>query len=207
MQLSFTEALEAATPEILDKHFSHFTMSHHTNNSIASTMNAAMKARFDRSTTVDLKERIHDAVQGAVSALFVLFTSEDVRMIGEEKQTPFIEAMKAFSLDLAAEAEAVYMRVREDFLTGKKGRTPASYLLGNTRPVYEFVRLDLGIGMHGLANLRKFEGPEGLGGGTTGQDVSKIYAAIRRGQMHDVVAGMFAKYDGHRIVVVEKAKL
>lgn len=62
-----------------------------------------------------------------------------------------------------------------------KGTKNGAHCLGRTRPLYEFVRNDLGVRIHGLANLRGFkgEGLSGVGERSIGESVSIIYEAIR----------------------------
>jgi phenylalanine ammonia-lyase len=61
--------------------------------------------------------------------------------------------------------------------------------MGNCRPVYEFVRVTLGIRMYGIDNLNSFQ--DGFTEITIGQNVSLIYEAIRDGQLRDVIVGLF----------------
>ncbi|KAH9942216.1 phenylalanine ammonia-lyase [Epithele typhae] len=69
---------------------------------------------------------------------------------------------------------------------------PASEYIGKSRAVYEFVRVTLGIRMHGSENLHNFEMGPGVEDPTVGQDISLIHEAIRDGKMQDVVVGLFA---------------
>lgn len=209
LQSAFTGAFKLVISRALDKHFEPFKVATTTAAQISATLAKVMQARFDRNTGMDLHDRVVDAVRGSTMTLFELFATQPVTssLSKGEHEASYINAMKHFTIDLEQETERLYFQLRDDFLTGKRGKAPAAHLLGNTRPVYEFIRQTLDIPMHGLVNLRMFEGPEGMGKRTTGQEVSKIYNSIRTGRMQEVIAGMFAKYDGQRVHGPTKARL
>ena len=66
--------------------------------------------------------------------------------------------------------------------------------------MYEFVRNDLKIKMHGKENFERFDhlGIDGLVGmaggddGTIGQNITRIYEAIRDGKLQAAVVDTFA---------------
>lgn len=151
---------------------------------------------------MDIKERITSAVEACTTILLQHITSSP--SFKPEQSTALLEAIASFRENLTSDGLKLHEGLREAFLSGKRGPAPASHLLGNTRPLYEFVRKNLAIPMHGLANLHKWEGM-GVEGRTTGQNVSAIYKAIRRGRIGVVMCEMFSSYDGKR--VVEKSKL
>ncbi|KAF8756383.1 Phenylalanine ammonia-lyase [Rhizoctonia solani] len=93
------------------------------------------------------------------------------------------------ALPLANRSGELYARLQGEYLRGERGAAPAAHLLGNTRPVYEFVRVELGVKMHGIDNLNRFE--EGWTGLTVGQNVSVIYEAIRDGKLQEVIASLW----------------
>ncbi|KAL1941427.1 hypothetical protein VTO73DRAFT_7244 [Trametes versicolor] len=82
--------------------------------------------------------------------------------------------------------------LREQYLSGEKGPAPASAYIGRSRPVYEFIRVTLGVHMHGGENLHKFQHGPGVDEQTIGQNISLIHEAIRDGKMQDIVVGLFA---------------
>ncbi|GBE81048.1 Phenylalanine ammonia-lyase [Sparassis crispa] len=96
-----------------------------------------------------------------------------------------------FRKSVADQSEKLLEQLRVAYLTGERGAAPASPLLGKTRPVYEFVRVTLGIKMHGGENLDKFDGGPGVDEVSIGQNISLIHEAIRDGKMQDVVVGLF----------------
>ena len=98
----------------------------------------------------------------------------------------------AFRAALAERMTASLLRLRQQYLSGAKGAAPASAYLGKSCAVYEFVRVTLGIRMHGVENLHDFKAGPGVEDPTIGQDISLIHEAIRDGKLQDVVVGLFA---------------
>ena len=81
--------------------------------------------------------------------------------------------------------------MRAEYVEGGKSAAP---FLGRTRLLYEFVRNELGVKIHGLPNLKGFKG-EGLievGERGIGENVSLIYEAIRDGRMQRTLVGLFS---------------
>ncbi|OCH89865.1 phenylalanine ammonia-lyase [Obba rivulosa] len=92
-----------------------------------------------------------------------------------------------FREQVAVRATQLLVDLRQAYLAGEKGAAPASAYLGRTRGVYEFVRVTLGVRMHGSQNLEGFKEPEV----SIGQSISLIHEAIRDGEMQDIVVGLF----------------
>jgi phenylalanine ammonia-lyase len=126
---------------------------------------------------------------------------------------PLIRAIPAFRIALAERGGALLQDLRRSYLSGERGAAPASRLLAyGTVPVYSFIRVVLGVKMHGWENLNLFdraamgvvdpldlvsmdEGSKGrhsLGfdsrEGTVGMNVSTIYESIRDGKMQRVIS-------------------
>ncbi|KAH9174925.1 phenylalanine ammonia-lyase [Lactarius sanguifluus] len=102
-----------------------------------------------------------------------------------------LSGLSGFNDSVSERATTSLMTLRGAYLAGSRGPAPARDHLTKTQPVYEFVRENLGIGMHGLTNHESF--PDGLDieEATIGENVSLIYEAIRDGQLQWIVAGMF----------------
>ncbi|KAG8850003.1 hypothetical protein FRB91_009457 [Serendipita sp. 411] len=58
--------------------------------------------------------------------------------------------------------------------------------------MYEFIRVQLGVSMHGSENLNGFEGGLHSTQMSIGQNITKIYEAIRDGDMQGVLADLVA---------------
>ena len=65
-------------------------------------------------------------------------------------------------------------QLRRAYLSGERGAAPAAAYLGKTRPFYEFVRVELGVRMHGAENLDRFANGMGVDDVTIGQKISVI---------------------------------
>lgn len=205
MQKEFAETFKETVVGHISQHFLVFQMQEQERSRIAEELSDVILGRLDKNTAMDIKERINSAVEACTTILLHHITSSP--SFKPEQSTALLDAVASFRENLTSDGLKLHEGLRESFLSGKRGPTPASHLLGNTRLLYEFVRKDLGVPMHGLANLHKWEGMGvgGVEGRTTGQNVSAIYKAIRRGRIGVVMCEMFSSYDGTR--VVEKAKL
>jgi phenylalanine ammonia-lyase len=120
-----------------------------------------------------------------------------------------LSAIPAFRASVASRATSLLVALRKEYLSGARGQAPASDYLGRTRPIYEFIRLTLGIRMHGSENESAFANGLGVEDVTIGQNVTLIHEvrdtildemrgsswctqAIRDGKMQAVVANLFA---------------
>ncbi|KAI9441666.1 phenylalanine ammonia-lyase [Lactarius indigo] len=145
----------------------------------------AMLATLDTTTTMDAKERMARVASSSDSILVKYFTRpQSCGVVG-------LSGLSGFSDSVSERATTSLMTLRGAYLAGSRGPAPASDHLTKTRPVYEFVRENLGIGMHGLTNHESF--PDGLDieEATIGENVSLIHEAIRDGELQWIVAGMF----------------
>lgn len=132
-----------------------------TSSGLHSPVFKAIMASFEITSTMDAVPRMRAAAAAASSPLLDVLPSSE------------FSGIPAFRESVAARSAELYERLRAEYLTGARGPAPASKLLGNTRPVYEFVRVKLGVKMHGLDNLNRFE--EGWTDLSIGQNVALIY--------------------------------
>ena len=86
-----------------------------------------------------------------------------------------LTSIPTFRTRVASRAYLLLDGLRTDYLSGALGAAPASRYLKRTRPVYEFVRLTLGIRMHGSENYHRFANGVGVEDVTIGQNVSLIH--------------------------------
>ncbi|KZV88969.1 phenylalanine ammonia-lyase [Exidia glandulosa HHB12029] len=138
-----------------------------------------MQNVLEHNSTQDAADRMAGAAR---SAALPLYNTLPARAADVPK---FVES-------LGAELLSTYERLREEYLEGKKTAAP---FLGGTRALYEFVRGELGVKIHGLSNLRGFvgDGLDAYGERGVGENVSVIYESIRNGRVQRVLAGMFAQ--------------
>lgn len=86
-----------------------------------------------------------------------------------------LSGLPTFKTEVAEQSAELLQKLREAYLTGTKGPAPASAYLGKTRPVYEFIRVTLGVHMHGRENLHYFEQGAGNEEVSVGTNISLIY--------------------------------
>lgn len=129
---------------------------------------------LDETTTMDASERMVK-VAASTSTVLVDFLSEcsftkDTTDIGSA-----LSYIPTFRSRVASNMTILLDRLRKAYLSGERGPAPASKLLKKTKPLYEFVRLTLGIRMHGSENYNLFANGHGFDEVTTGQSVSLIH--------------------------------
>jgi phenylalanine ammonia-lyase len=125
-----------------------------------------MLTTLDTTTTMDTADRMVKVAASSDSVIVKHFTGPGVIALS---------GLTRFNEDVAKRATASLTALREVYLTGARGPAPASVLLTRTRPVYEFVRTTLSIGMHGLENHQSFPDGLDLEDATIGENVSLIH--------------------------------
>ena len=147
---------------------------------LATKIRSAIWRRLEQTTSVDLAPRWEDAF-AFVSSL-VLDSLATSRI--ECKDSP-IEAIKNWRSSSSSSAISLTKSIRESFFASTLTSTsPTSEYLGNTRPLYDFVRHTLGVkSRRGDVFLGKQEA-------TIGSAVSKIYDAVRSGEINEVLVEM-----------------
>ena len=133
-----------------------------------------MLATLDTTTTMDAADRMIKVAASSDSLIVKHFT---------QPNGPGVIALSGltrFNNNVAKRATASLTALREAYLTGTRGCAPASLLLTRTRPVYEFVRTNLNINMHGIENHQSF--PDGLDieDATIGEKVSLIHEVRKK---------------------------
>lgn len=171
---------------------------------------AAIKASFESTTTMDIAPRLQTAVAACAVPIIDFLSSESHSPA--DNGSP-IDAIVSLRSSLAQRATLEYRNLQECFVTGTapapssrkasfrfSPKAPAAAYLGRTRPVYEFVRITLGIETHGLENWLGFasKGVDGERG--VGRSISLIYEAIRDGSLQSLVANTIF---GSRTVLYE----
>ncbi|KAF8483798.1 phenylalanine ammonia-lyase [Russula ochroleuca] len=146
----------------------------------------SMFRTLDSTTTMDAAPRMTQVAGSAVPILVDYLTTDPFA------DPSALSAIPAFRATVASRATALLVSLRKEYLSGARGRAPASNYLSGTRPIYEFVRLTLDIRMHGSENESVFANGLGIEDVTIGQNVSLIHEAIRDGKMQLVVADLFA---------------
>lgn len=169
--------LSAIVRELVPKHFP--SAAKHADVLLPILERAVFRA-LNATSTADCKARMIQVAASTTTPL-VDFFSTDASTAAE---LPHIIGFRA---ELAERAADTLARLRAQYLEGERSATPAAQYLGGTRAVYEFVRVTLGVRMHGAENLHSFEMGLGVEDGTIGASISTIHEAIRDGKMQEVV--------------------
>ncbi|KAL1695966.1 L-Aspartase-like protein [Schizophyllum commune] len=140
---------------------------------------------FESTSTMDTPERMRKVAAASTTA-FVDFFSAHPRD-DEAVDARCYASIAVFRSRVANRAGAHLNELRRAYLSGERGTAPAAAYLGKTRPFYEFVRVELGVRMHGAENLDRFANGMGVDDVTIGQKISVINEAIRDGQMHSTI--------------------
>lgn len=186
LQIEFFTGLRTIVDEELSAAFSSALQSSTDLRSLQSAAYATMSKVFEKTSTMDNVDRMHEVASASSTALLDFFTrpqfSGSVTVLG---------AIPSFRTRVAERAATLMDDLRRAYLSGERGAAPATPYLAKTRSVYEFVRVTLGIRMHGSENYNGF--PNGIGTDdiTLGQNVSLIHEAIRDGKLQGVVVGLF----------------
>ncbi|KAJ7622840.1 phenylalanine ammonia-lyase [Mycena polygramma] len=187
LQADFRRGLAEIVQEELSAHFgAHFSSIDDLPmlNKVLSLMYNAV----DHTTSMDAVPRMVKVADAPTSMLVDFFmATSDVTL-----SVAALGALPSFRETVASRAAAKLVALREEYLLGARGPAPATAWLGRTLPIYEFIRVTLGIRMHGTENLGLFREGLGVQDVTVGQNVSLIHEAIRDGKMQGVVVGLFA---------------
>ncbi|KAG2159135.1 phenylalanine ammonia-lyase [Suillus bovinus] len=183
-----------------------------TNASIVVALIPALTEALEHTTTLETKVRMYKVASACVVPLVTALSTSSVHGVELSALPVFIASVATGLVNKLTELRCAYLGVQPFAVRGAspsaektevawRGPAPASkYLAPRTRALYEFVRVTLGVRMHGAGNLRgdvfgMREGLEG-GDGTIGNGVSVICEAIRDGRVGRVVVGMLEGIEG-----------
>ncbi|KAF9263048.1 phenylalanine ammonia-lyase [Marasmius fiardii PR-910] len=150
---------------------------------LTNTVFRKMTDTFDKTSTMDAEDRMKAVVDSSIPILLSSLSSS--------QSSIDLDLISRFQHSTSSSFTSLLNNLRSDYLHGKRGLAPASPYLHKTKPIYKFVRVELEVPMHGTENFGGFGKGLGVEDRTIGQNISRIYAAIRDGRVQDVVAGMF----------------
>ena len=148
-------------------------LSEDASKSTIAQVSAIMHETFDATSTMDAKERMQKVAASSTTTLLDFFTGpsfSDPSLVGSA-----LTSIPTFRSRVAERLTLLLDELRRDYLSGSRGKAPASQYLNKTRPVYEFVRVTLGIRMHGSENYHRFSRGLGVEDITVGQNISLIH--------------------------------
>jgi phenylalanine ammonia-lyase len=167
LQADFTRAFIPIVEEELFAHFGERLRGR--NFSVSQDIFKSMFRTLDSTTTMDAAPRMTQVAGAAVPILVDYLATDSFADLSA------LSAIPAFRASVASRATALLVSLRKEYLSGARGRAPASKYLSGTRPIYEFVRLTLDICMHGSENESFFANGLGVEDVTIGQNVSLIH--------------------------------
>jgi phenylalanine ammonia-lyase len=174
---------------------------------VTSKVKDTMRKTLDATSTLDVAERMSEVAASSTTCLVDFFTRSEI--VKATSVVAALTSIPAFRAQVAAKANSLLLQLRVEYLSGAKGAVPASRYLNKTRPIYEYVRVNLGVRMHGSENLHLFANGLGVDEVTIGQNISRIQEvskipcliynhhikpntqAIRDGKMQSVVVALF----------------
>jgi phenylalanine ammonia-lyase len=131
---------------------------------------AAIKDTFDATAIMDVSDRMIKVASASTTVLVDHIASPSSLV-----EASTLSLIPSFREQVATRATALMRELRSAYLSGARGAAPASPHLNKTKPVYEFVRLTLGIPMHGKENESYFANGLGVEQDSIGQNISLIH--------------------------------
>ncbi|KAG6837070.1 hypothetical protein H0H93_015338 [Arthromyces matolae] len=190
MQKDFIEGLNRIVDEALTESFAQ-SLSTSEHDFLSDKLSRTMRESFEATSTMDVSPRMQKVASSATTILVDFFTGpasfDDMSALGST-----LACVPEFRANVSMRAAGLLDALRREYLSGARGPAPASRYLNKTRPVYEFVRLTLGIKMHGSENYARFEKGLYVDDQSVGQNVSLIHEAIRDGKLQSITRNLFA---------------
>lgn len=131
-----------------------------------------MRETFDSTGTMDAVDRMTKVAASSTTCLVDFLTGPDI--LDTTSVGTALTSIPSFRSQVASRGTALLSELRADYLSGAKGLAPASRYLKKTKPIYQFVRITLGVKMHGSENNSKFANGLGVDDITMGQNISLI---------------------------------
>jgi len=141
---------------------------------------------LDKTTFMDNVDRMASMAASSSSILVRYFTGSDLPL-----SFNFPSTVSSFQSSVAGRSSLLMDELQKEYTSGTRGPTPASQYLGKTKPVYEFIRKNLGVRMHGYENYTKFANGLGVDDATVGQNISRIFESIRDGKIQTTIVPLF----------------
>jgi phenylalanine ammonia-lyase len=133
----------------------------------------AMKLALEKTSIMDNVDQMQATAAASTTVFIDFFVSS------EFTDTPLASAAVAsisqFRSQVASRAVNLLDQLRRDYLSGERGPAPAGPYMGKTRTLYEFVRVTLGVRMHGSENYSRFVNGLGVEDVSIGQNISLIH--------------------------------
>ena len=175
MQAELISGLNAIASEELIRSFGS-SLSETKLRTMTSKVTRAMRDKLDTTSTMDATPRMEAVAAATTTVLLDFFTGPGFNDLTSAGMS--LTSIPKFRAMVSSRATKLLDQLRVEYLSGARGNAPASAYLNKTRPMYEFVRLTLGIRMHGSENYVRFVNGLGVEDVTIGQNVSLIHEVI-----------------------------
>lgn len=131
---------------------------------------------------MDAEDRMNKVAASSTTCIVDFFTGPNFAPASSAGAA--LLSIPTFRSEVSARASALLVQLRADYLSGAKGPAPASRYLNKTAPIYNYVRVTLGVRMHGVENQSKFANGLGVDDVTIGQNISLIQEVRHKVQFH-----------------------
>jgi len=189
LQAELYEGLDTIVSEELNHSFSRF-LTESCLNAVTSKVQKIIRETFDATSTMDAADRMSKVAASSTTCIVDFFTGPDFVADTTSAGAALI-SIPSFRSQVASRGTALLLQLRTDYLSGVKGLAPATRYLNKTKAIYQFVRITLGVRMHGAENHSTFANGLGIDDVTIGQNISLVQEAIRDGKMQAVVVALF----------------
>jgi phenylalanine ammonia-lyase len=129
-----------------------------------------MKSSLEKTSTMDNVDQMRATAASTTTVFVDFFSSPEF-----SDTSSAVASISQFRSQVASRAVNLLDQLRRDYLSGERGLAPAGPYLGKTRLLYEFVRVTLGIRMHGSENYSRFVNGLGVEDVSIGQNISLIH--------------------------------
>ena len=172
LQQEFIRGLEDIIKEELTSIFDRYlTSAQH--NTLLKQVIKTMEQSLDKTTNMDNADRMREVAGSTTTLLLDFLMGPDIVVVpGAESPLTLIPKFRA---NVASSASTLLDQLRKDYLSGDRGAAPATPLLGKTKVIYEFVRINLGVHMHGAENHGRFVNGVGADNLSIGEHISRIH--------------------------------
>jgi phenylalanine ammonia-lyase len=120
---------------------------------------------------MDAEDQMREVAASSSTLLLKFFTNPEF----DGAASSALAAVPGFQSRVAERGATLLHALRGEFLSGERGRAPASMYLGKTGPLYEFIRVKLNIKLHGIENYSGFANGLGVDDVTIGQNITAIH--------------------------------
>jgi phenylalanine ammonia-lyase len=183
MQAELDDGIDQIVREEVRTHFGRFFTAAEPSAAevkLCKQVSSAIRESIEATSTMDNKQRMDKAARSTTSNIVDFFlaspsVTDNNNADSDANTGAALSVLPAFHSSLASRLAEKQNALRVKYLTGGAGPTPASRLLGRTKGLYEFIRVELGIRMHGRENLEGFDGGIGREERAVGGDISVIY--------------------------------